>query len=315
MLRCIPFRNLFERTFTVIFKRFSKEWSLHLLLVPGVLFAIVFCYIPMTGILIAFERFIPTRGIFGSPWVGWDNFRFMFANPDIKRILMNTVYIASMKIVGGLLVPITIAILLNEVRKEVFKRTVQTLVYLPHFLSWVLLGGILIDLLSPSTGMVNQLIAWLGFEPIFFLGNNTWFPITLVISDIWKEFGFSTIVYLAALTGINPSLYEAAVMDGANRWKQTWHITLPGMMPIIVLMMTLSIGNILNAGFEQIFNLYSAPVYESGDIIDTFVYRMGFEQVQYGLATAVGLLKSVISFILISLSYMMAYRFAGYRIF
>ncbi|WP_409342070.1 ABC transporter permease [Paenibacillus sp. MBLB4367] len=299
----------------MIIKRFAKEWPLHLLLVPGVVLAVIFSYVPMAGILIAFERFIPTKGIFGSPWVGWSNFEMMFNYPDIGRVMFNTIYIALLKIAGGLFVPITIAILLNELRIAAFKRTVQTLVYLPHFLSWVLLGGILIDILSPSTGIVNQALKLFGIDPVYFLASNGWFPITLVVSDIWKEFGFGTIVYLAALTSINPSLYEAAEMDGANRWKQTWHITLPGMMPIIVLMATLSIGNILNAGFEQIFNLYSPPVYESGDIIDTFVYRMGIEKVQYGLATAVGLMKSVVSFILLSVSYFMAYRYAGYRIF
>lgn len=299
----------------MIIKRFTKEWPLHLLLLPGIAIALIFSYVPMAGISIAFEKFIPTRGIFNSPWVGWDNFKLMMDYPGIDRIMLNTLYIAIMKIIGGLLVPITIAILLNEIRKEVFKRTVQTLVYLPHFLSWVLLGGILIDILSPSSGIVNQFLGWFGIKPIFFLGSNAWFPYTLVISDIWKEFGFSTIVYLAALTSINPSLYEASEMDGAGRWKQTRHVTLPGMMPIIVLMATLSVGNILNAGFEQIFNLYGPAVYESGDILDTFVYRMGFEQVHYGLATAVGLLKSVVSLILLSMSYGMAYRFAGYRIF
>lgn len=299
----------------MIIKRFVKEWPLHLLLLPGIIIAIIFSYVPMVGVTIAFEKYIPTRGIFNSPWVGWKNFEYMMEYPDIDRIMFNTLFIAIMKIIGGLLIPITISILLNEIGKEFFKRTVQTLVYLPHFLSWVLLGGILIDLLSPSSGIINQFLGWFGMKPIFFLGSNTWFPYTLVISDIWKEFGFSTIVYLAALTSINPSLYEAAKIDGASRWKQTLHITLPGMMPIIVLLATLSIGNVLNAGFEQIFNLYSPSVYESGDIIDTFVYRMGFEQVHYGLATAVGLLKSVVSLILVSMSYVMAYRFAGYRIF
>ncbi|GGD58246.1 ABC transporter permease [Paenibacillus nasutitermitis] len=299
----------------MIIKRFAKEWPLHLMLVPGIVIAIIFSYVPMAGISIAFEKFIPTRGIFKSEWVGWDNFRYMMEYPGIGRIMFNTLFIAVMKIIGGLLVPITIAVLLNEIRKEVFKRTVQTLVYLPHFLSWVLLGGILIDILSPASGIVNQFLGWLGVKSIFFLGSNSWFPYTLVVSDIWKEFGFSTIVYLAALTGINPSLYEAAEMDGAGRWKQTWNVTLPGMLPIIVLMATLSVGNIMNAGFEQIFNLYSPAVYESGDIIDTFVYRMGFEQVHYGLATSVGLLKSVVSLVLLSVSYAMAYRYAGYRIF
>jgi len=169
--------------------------------------------------------------------------------------------------------------------------------------------------LSPSSGVLNQLLGIFGIKPIFFLGDNAWFPYVMVVSDVWKEFGFGTIVYLAALTGINPSLYEAAEIDGAGRWKQTFHVTLPGMMPIIVLMLTLNIGNVLNAGFEQIFNLYSPPVYESADIIDTFVYRMGVQQAQFGFATAVGLLKSIVSFIFISLSYIMAYRLANYRIF
>jgi putative aldouronate transport system permease protein len=192
---------------------------------------------------------------------------------------------------------------------------VQTLVYLPHFLSWVILSGVLVDILSPSTGIVNQGLQWIGIEPIFFLANNNWFPYTLVLSNEWKEFGFSSIIYLAAITSINPSLYEAAVIDGANRWKQTWHVTLPGMAPIIVLMGTLSIGNVLNAGFEQVFNMYSPVVYESGDIIDTFVYRIGIVDAQYGVATAIGLFKSIVSFILLSVSYVLAYRLANYRIF
>jgi putative aldouronate transport system permease protein len=205
--------------------------------------------------------------------------------------------------------------LLNELSRQWIKRTFQTLVYLPHFLSWVLLSGILIDVLSPSSGLVNQALGLLGIEPIFFLGDNRWFPYVMVVSDVWKEFGFGTIVYLAALTGINPSLYEAAEIDGAGRWKQTLNITIPGMMPIIVLMLTLNIGNVLNAGFDQIFNLYSPQVYESADIIDTFVYRMGVQQSQFGFATAVGLLKSIVSFLFISVSYFLAYRFANYRIF
>ncbi|WP_209969518.1 ABC transporter permease [Paenibacillus eucommiae] len=285
------------------------------MLIPSLIIVIIFSYVPMAGIWIAFEKFIPTKGIFGSPFVGLKNFKYLMDYPDIPRIIYNTIYIACLKIIGGLAVPITIAILLNELKKEMFKRTFQTLVYLPHFLSWVLLGGILIDILSPSTGIVNQLLQWMGIKPIFFLGNNFWFPYVLVISDIWKEFGFSTIVYLAALTSINPSQYEAAEIDGANRWKQTWHITLPGMTPIIVLMMTLSLARVLDAGFDQIFNLYSPQVYESGDIIDTFVYRMGLQQVQYGFATAVGLLKSVVSLGFVAASYYLAYRLANYRIF
>ena len=296
-------------------RMWKREWPLHIMLIPGLIFVILFSYIPMAGILMAFQKYIPTKGLFGSPFVGWKNFQFLLDYPDIGRIVFNTLYIATMKIIAGLIVPITIAILLNELRKEWVKRAFQTMVYLPHFLSWVLLSGIVIDVLSPSTGILNQLLGLFGVKPIFFLGDNSWFPYVMVITDVWKEFGFGTIIYLAALTNINPALYEAAEIDGAGRWKQTLYVTLPGMMPIIVLMLTLNIGNVLNAGFDQIFNLYSPQVYESGDIIDTFVYRMGIEQAQYGFATAVGLLKSVVSFILLSVSYVLAYRFANYRIF
>ncbi|MCJ8013645.1 ABC transporter permease subunit [Paenibacillus sp. KQZ6P-2] len=293
----------------------NERLPLHLMLLPSLAILAVYSYWPMAGIVIAFEKYIPTKGIFGSPWVGWRNFEYLFNLPDTKRVFVNTLLIASMKIIAGLIVPIFVALLLNEVRKTMFKRTFQTLVYLPHFLSWVILGGILIDLLSPSNGLVNQTLGIFGVQPIFFLGDNNWFRFILVSSDVWKEFGFSTIVYLAALTGINPTLYEAASIDGANRIRQMWHVTLPGIMPIAILMVTLSIGNVLNAGFDQIFNLYSPPVYESGDIIDTLVYRLGILQSQYGLATAVGLLKSTVSLIMIACSYFMAYRFANYRIF
>lgn len=297
----------------------SKKWKiqlpLHLMIIPGLIAILIFSYIPMVGVVIAFQDFMPAKGLFGSEWTGLENFKYMVALPGFYNILWNTIFIAVMKIIAGLIVPVTIAILLNEIRREMFKRAIQTLIYLPYFLSWVILSGILIDILSPSKGVVNLFLQWLGFDPIFFLGDNRWFPYTLVVSNEWKEFGFSTIVYLAAISGINPSLYEAAVVDGANRWRQTWHVTLPGMLPIIILMATLSIGSILNAGFEQVFNLYSPVVYESGDIIDTFVYRVGLVEAQYGLATAVGLFKSVISLILISVSYFMAYRFANYRIF
>ncbi|GGA00314.1 sugar ABC transporter permease [Paenibacillus marchantiophytorum] len=295
--------------------KWKAQMPLHLMLIPGLAAILIFQYYPMAGIVIAFQKFMPTQGLFHSKWIGLDNFRYLVELPDFYRVLWNTIYIAFMKIIVGLVVPIVIAILLNEVRKEVFKRLIQTLVYLPHFLSWVILSGILLDVLSPKDGIVNAALRALGLQSIFFLGSNHWFPITLVVTNEWKEFGFSTIVYLAAILGINPALYEAATMDGANRFKQILHITLPGMAPIIVLLATLSIGNVMNAGFEQVFNLYSPVVYESGDIIDTFVYRIGMIDAQYGVATAVGLFKSLVSLILISVSYVLAYRFANYRIF
>ncbi|WP_407944889.1 ABC transporter permease [Paenibacillus cymbidii] len=296
-----------------------KEWKinklLHLMVLPSLIYVLIYKYGPIAGIVIAFKKYYPVKGIWHSPWIGWDNFQYVLLLSDTPRVVANTLVIACWKIVCGLIAPILTALLLNEVRKSLFRRTFQTLVYFPHFLSWIILSGILIELLSPNAGIVNHVLGWLGIKPIFFLGDNRWFKFTLVASDVWKEFGFGTIVYLAALTNINPSLYEAAEVDGANRWRQTWHITLPGMIPIVVLLATLSLGNVLNAGFDQVFNLYSPAVYESGDIIDTFVYRLGLQQYQYGVATAVGLFKSGVSLVLISISYYAAYRFANYRIF
>ncbi len=286
------------------------------MILSGFITLLIFSYLPMAGVVIAFQKFIPAKGLFGhQKWVGFKNFKYVLDMPNFNSIMWNTISIAIMKIALGLIVPIIFAILINEVTNNALKRGIQTLIYLPHFLSWVVLGGILIDILSPSGGILNSLIKSLGFQPIFFLGDNKWFPSTMVLTETWKEFGYGTIIYLAAITGIDPSLYEAAHMDGANRWKQTLHITLPGMKMVIVLLLVLSLGNVLNAGFDQIFNLYSPPVYQSGDIIDTFVYRIGLLEAQYGVATAVGLFKSVVSFTLISVSYFFAYKFADYRIF
>lgn len=293
----------------------KRSLPYHLMLLPAVLFVLVFSYGPMVGIVIAFQKYNPALGFFKSPWVGLENFRYVTLLPDTLQILWNTVFIAFMKIALGFGVPIVVALLLNEARRAAFKRTIQTIVYLPHFLSWVILSGILIDILSPSSGIVNSLIKALGGKPIFFLGNERWFPWVLIGSDIWKEFGFTTVIYLAALTGIDPSLYEAAVIDGAGRWRRMLSITLPGIASTIVLMATLSLGNVLNAGFEQVFNLYSPIVYSTGDIIDTFVYRLGLLDAQYGVASAVGLFKSVVSFLFIVASYRLAYRYADYVIF
>ncbi|MCU6709669.1 ABC transporter permease subunit [Paenibacillus sp. J5C_2022] len=292
-----------------------RELPLYLMLIPGLIILFIYSYLPMIGIGIAFQRFIPAKGFFDSEWIGMSNFAYIVQLPDTFPVLWNTVIIAVLKMIAGLIVPLVVSLLLNEVSKSAFKRSVQTLIYLPHFLSWVILGGILVDLLSPSEGLVNQVIQALGGEAVFFLADNRWFRFIIILSDVWKEFGFSTIVYFAALTSINPTLYEAAAIDGASRWRQTWNVTLPGISPIIILLATLSLGNVLNAGFDQIFNLYSPIVYETGDVLDTMIYRMGLVDAQYGLATAMGLFKSVVSFILITISYWLAYRFANYRIF
>lgn len=295
-------------------KNRSSILNYHVMLLPGILLLIAFSVIPMFGIVIAFQDFQPTLGIFHSEWVGWENFEYMFSLPDSKLILINTLAIAVMKIVAGLIVPFVFALLLHEVFHVKFKRAIQTIVYLPHFMSWVILSGVLINLLSLD-GIVNQVIKWFGGDPILFLQSNSWFRFVIVTSDVWKEFGFSAIIYIAALTSINTSLYEAAAIDGANRFQRLLNITIPGVLTTVILLATLGLGNVLNAGFEQILNLYNPIVYESGDIIDTYVYRAGLLEIQYGLATAVGLLKSLVSFILIAISYGLAARFANYRIF
>jgi putative aldouronate transport system permease protein len=235
--------------------------------------------------------------------------------PTIFEVIRNTVLISLAKMAGGIIVPVIFALLLNEVSRGPLKRLYQTVVYIPNFLSWVILAGLFVDILSPSTGIVNQALGALNIKPVFFLGDKTAYPITMVVTEIWKGFGFGSVIYLAALTGIDPSLYESAEIDGAGRWRQTLSITLPSIMTTIVLMTVLSMANILNGGFDQIYNTYSPAVYPTGDILDTFVYRLGIQNAQFALSTAAGLFKSVVSFIFIVTSYYMADKVAGYRIY
>lgn len=293
----------------------KKEWPLHLMLLPAAAIVLIYSYGPMLGSCIAFQNFIPAKGIFGSDWVGWANFKRLFALPNFNQVLLNTVSISLQKMVWGIVIPVIFAILLNEVSNRIFKKVFQTLIYVPNFLSWIILAGIMTDILSPSGGIVNQILSHFGISPIFFLGEPQYFQGTIIVTDIWQRFGFGTVVYLAALTGIDPALYESAQMDGANRWQQTLHITLPGLKPMIVLMTILSMGSVLNAGFDQIFNMYSPQVYETGDILDTLIYRLGMEQAQFALATAAGLFKSAISFVFVVTSYYLADKFADYRVF
>lgn len=299
---------------TKLSTRLRKELPFHLMLLPGVLLVLVFKYIPMVGLSIAFQDYSPLFGILDQEWCGLENFRYIFSLSTFPRVIYNTMFIALMKIIAGILVPVTFALMLNEVRNMAYKRTLQTVVYLPHFISWVALAGIFMDVLSLD-GIVNRMLGSLNVQPVYFLGNEKIFPYTMVVTDIWKTFGWNAIVYLAAVTGIDPQLYEAAYLDGAGRFRQTLHVTLPGIMPIVVLMSILSIGNVLRAGFDQIFNLYSPLVYSTGDIIDTFVYRMGILGAQFGPATAVGLFQSAVSFVLIISGYWIADRFLGYRVF
>lgn len=300
------------------YKSFSQEWPLHLMLLPSVILLAIFAYFPMVGLLIAFQDYVPSKGwmlFFKSEWVGLDNFVYIMKMPGFWQAIRNTLVIAIQKIVTGIAVPLLLALLLNEVANRFFKKAVQTIVYIPYFFSWVILGGILIDILSPSSGIINQVITLFGGKPVNFLGDPNTIQPVFVVSNIWKEVGYNTVIFLAALTGIDPSLYEAASMDGAGYFKQMLHITLPSLLPMILLVTVLGMGNILNAGFDQVFNLYSPVVYEKADIIDTFVFRIGMDDLQYSISTAIGLFKSVISFILIASSFKLAKKYAGYQIF
>ncbi|MDR6550882.1 putative aldouronate transport system permease protein [Paenibacillus qinlingensis] len=278
---------------------FRSYWDLYLLMIPGIIYFIVFKYVPMAGIVIAFQDFSIFAGFTGSEWVGLEHFRNMFSDPQFYSIFRNTLLISLYKIVWGFPGPIVLALLLNEIKHMFFKRTVQTLAYLPHFLSWVILGGILITLLSPTSGTINKLLVFMGLEPIFFLANPAWFRTVLVASDIWKDVGWGAIIYLAALASIDPQLYEAAVVDGANKWKQLWHITLPSLTSTIIILFLLRLGHVLDVGFEQIFILYNSLVYQVADVFETYVYRTGIAQAEFSYTTAIGLFKSVVSLIFV----------------
>ena len=295
--------------------RRKQELPLHFMLLAGLVIVLIYNYGPMVGLLMAFENYKPTKGLFGSEWVGLGNFRRLFSYPNIESIIFNTVYISVFKLILGIIVPVIFALLLNEIKNRFFSGYVQVVTCLPYFLSWVILGGVFTNILSPSNGIVNEIIKFFGGTPIYFLGDNQTFPWTLIITDTWKNFGYSSIVYLAAMSSIDPALYEAAEMDGAGRFKKILYVTLPGIVPMIFVMTVLSLGNVLNAGFDQIFNLYSPQVYQSGDILDTFIYRLGIEDAQYSMSTAVGLLKSVISLVLISIGYKLAEKYGDYRVF
>ena len=282
-----------------LFSYVVKHKYMYLMLVPAAVYYLVFHYWPMFGATMAFRNFNPMVGIAGSPWVGLQHFRDLFALEKFYSVFWNTISISFIRLIFGFPFPIIIALLLNELRGNRFKRGIQTAIYIPQFISWVVLGGILVNMLSMESGIVNGIIKALGFQPIGFLTDERYFVPTMVVSMIWKTFGWNTIIYLAALTAVDPQLYEAATVDGASRWKQLWHITLPSIMSTIVVVLIMRIGSLMQAGFEQIFVLYHPGVYGSADIIDTYVYRIGLQDGKFELAAAVGLFKSVINFVLI----------------
>ncbi|TVQ23057.1 MAG: sugar ABC transporter permease [Spirochaetaceae bacterium] len=289
------------------------NWVLYALVLPAVVLLIVFNYVPMFGVIIAFKDYRPLLGFGGSQWVGLRWFERMATDPGFLRVIRNTVSIAIGKIVIGQLASLTFALLLNEVRHRLFKRTVQTLVYFPHFLSWVITAGLLIELLS-LRGLVNNVLFALVGRRIFFLGDNQVFQATMILTDVWKGYGWGAILYIAAIQAIDPVLYESSLIDGAGRWKQLLHVTLPGIASTIVLLASLSLGNVLNAGFEQILMLYNPAVYQTGDILDTLLYRVGLFDRNFSLSTAISLVKSFVGFFLISLSWWLAKKYAHYHI-
>lgn len=270
-----------------------------ILIAPAIIFYVVFSIVPLYGLMLAFKKFMPSRGILGSPWVGFDNFRFIFEFPDVLMVIRNTLLISFGRIIFGFWVPIVLALLLNELVFNKFKRVTQTLLTFPHFLSWVIIAGFVRTMFS-GTGIINNLIASFGGEKISFLSNGPFFLMLVFVTDIWKEAGWSSIIYLAVISNIDPQLYEAAEIDGAGRFKKMWYITLPGIKSMAVLLLLLAIGGVLSAGFDQIFNLYNPLVYDVADIIDTYIYRIVFNtSINQGVGVAVGLFKSVVSFILL----------------
>ena len=293
----------------------SNSFHYTLMVLPGYIWLFMFSIVPMVGIVMAFQDYNPSKGWFGSPWVVMKLFKYLTVIPDAKRALVNTLIIAIAKVILNIIIPLVFALLLNEVKTMMFKKTVQTIVYLPHFVSWVILANIITNILG-ANGIFNTVRSAMGAtDTVLPMTMPSIFRQLLIGTDVWKEFGYNAVIYLAALTGISPSLYEAAAIDGASRWKRVWHITIPGLVPTIVLLTTLAMGNVLNAGFDQVFNMYNQLVIETGDIIDTYVYRIGITNMQFSLATAAGLFKSVVSFVLVVTSYVCAYKFADYKIF
>lgn len=282
-----------------------------IMMIPGLLYYLLFHYVPMAGILIAFQDYNLLKGIGGSPWVGLDNFRIIFQSPDFPLIMKNTLVISVYRIVFNMLPDVMLALMLNEIRSQWFKRVVQTITYGPHFLSWIIVYGIVFSLFAPGSGLFTTFVRDMGWGELNLLTDADYFRPLLIGSDLWKNVGFGAIIYLAALAGINQELYEAAVVDGAGRWRQMWHITLPGIRSVFVLLLILRLGSILDAGFDQVYIFLNARVYDVGDIIDTWVFRQGLEQLNFSIAAATGVFKSVIGLVFILSANKLAKKVGG----
>ena len=276
-----------------------REWQIYLLLLPTIIWLLLFLYKPMYGLQIAFKDYSIFRGIADSPWIGFEHFETLFNNDQFIRAIRNTLIISVYSLIIGFPVPILLALMFNEVLNQGFKKATQTIVYLPHFISSVIIAGIVITAYSPSAGIVNTVIGWFGFDPVYFLTRPEWFRPIFIGTGIWQEAGFQSIVYLAAIAGVSPTLYESAVVDGASRWQMMWKITIPSILPTIIIMLIIRIGNILEVSFEMIILLYQPATYATADVVNTFIYRQGIQGGQYDLAAAAGLFNAVVAFVLV----------------
>ena len=277
----------------------KREWQLYVLLLPTIVWLLLFLYKPMYGLQIAFKDYSVFRGVANSPWIGLEHFHTLFGNDQFIRALKNTIIISLYSLMFGFPVPIILALMFNEILKEKFKKASQTIVYLPHFISSVIIAGIVITAFSPSAGIVNTVLGWLGFDAVYFLTKPEWFRPIFVGTTIWQEAGFQSIVYRAAIAGVSPTLYESAVVDGASRWQMMWKITIPSIMPTIIIMLIIRIGNMLEVSFEMIILLYQPATYQTADVVNTFIYRQGVQGGQYDLAAAAGLFNAVVAFVLV----------------
>jgi putative aldouronate transport system permease protein len=287
-----------DMTFRII-KSINRDRYLYLLVFPLFTYYLIFHYLPMYGVIIAFKDFYPLKGILGSPWVGLKWLRQFFESIYFVRLIRNTFLLGFYNLLFGFPAPIIFALLVNELRENLFKRFIQTVSYMPYFISTVVVIGIMVNLLSPNSGVMNTTIRDLGYAPINFLNSPYWFRTLYVVSSIWQHFGYSSIIYLAALSSIDVALYEAAIMDGANRWQQLLRITLPSLVPTVVILLILNIGNIMNIGFEKAFLMLNPANLETGDVITTYVYRRGLQESQYSFGAAAGLVNSVVNLILL----------------
>lgn len=303
--RAVPVRRFADAS-----QHLRQNWQIYAMLAPTIIWFCIFSYTPMYGLQIAFKDYSIFRGIDASPWVGFEHFRDLFANEQFLRAIRNTVIISALSLIFGFPMPIILALMFNEVVNLTYRKTVQTIVYLPHFISLVIIAGIIISAFSPTTGVVNQMMKAFGMDPVYFLTRPEWFRPLFVGAGIWQEAGFQSIVYLAAIAGISPSLYESAVVDGASRWQMMWKITLPSILPTIIIMLIIRIGNLMEVGFELVVLLYQPSTFETADVINTFIYRQGLQGAQYDLAAAAGLFNAVVAFVLVVSANTISRRFS-----